>query len=358
MTSQLLHRRDVLACQYHSWHERFRDVAIRSVLVPLDEDMVAYLHADSVFLPDDATVAQPVANTENDMDGWDAADGAAQTRGDGSSDDENAARLPATLDAWRARVDEIIGEQLEGEAFPKLNWSAPLDADWIAPNSTMLCRNADEVLLLLKSSDFVGHDLSHAFDDCEDDGPAAPEEHVLVLKQFYTGWKRAYEFRCFVRDGVLVAISQRHADQFFAGLAAETERIRDAIVDFFNEVVQERGGPATHYVMDVYLIAPRLTCRVVDFNPWAYKTKPALFTWDELRHETLTDEEDDPMIRVHEHDVGIQRSDKVFNRVPYEAVDLQNAGAIEKFAAMMRDGKVDQSDSSSEEEEEEEENAQ
>ena len=68
-------------------------------------------------------------------------------------------------------------------------------------NSTC-CTNADEVVLLLKSSDRVADDICHAFDACPA-WPAEPVQHVLVLKKQYD-LRPEREFRCFVRGQQLM----------------------------------------------------------------------------------------------------------------------------------------------------------
>ena len=67
------------------------------------------------------------------------------------------------------------------------------------------CTTVDDVYLLLKSSDFVTHDLDHAYDDCEDaaQGEARSSEYQLVLKKWFA-MPKSHEFRCFVRDRRLI----------------------------------------------------------------------------------------------------------------------------------------------------------
>jgi len=54
---------------------------------------------------------------------------------------------------------EII-EDFDGAVFPKLNWSSPKDATWISTTGTLKCETVSEIFLLLKSSDYITHDLS------------------------------------------------------------------------------------------------------------------------------------------------------------------------------------------------------
>lgn len=48
------------------------------------------------------------------------------------------------------------------------------DAAWMLPGSTVKCQSPADIYLLLKSSDFITHDLDHAFDDCVDFIPSPP----------------------------------------------------------------------------------------------------------------------------------------------------------------------------------------
>lgn len=70
------------------------------------------------------------------------------------------------------------------------------------------CTTVDDVYLLLKSSDFVTHDLDHAYDDCADAdlGDVRSPEYQLVLKKWFA-MPRSHEFRCFVRGRRLIGRS-------------------------------------------------------------------------------------------------------------------------------------------------------
>lgn len=76
------------------------------------------------------------------------------------------------------------------------------DAIWITASNSINCTTADEVLLLLKSSDRAAHDICNAFDGCSDK-PQQEIPHVLVLKKYYD-LKPEREFRCFVQGHDLV----------------------------------------------------------------------------------------------------------------------------------------------------------
>ena len=69
------------------------------------------------------------------------------------------------------------------------------------------CRAPSDVYLLLKASDFVMHDLDHAYDGCVDAPAKADRSDIcLILKQWFE-MPRSNEFRCFVRQRRLIGPS-------------------------------------------------------------------------------------------------------------------------------------------------------
>lgn len=90
------------------------------------------------------------------------------------------------------------------------------DSSWVIP--TLRCTSPADVYLLLKSSDFVLHDLDPelAFEGCTptptanstlstmDEQSVMPSHQLeLVLKKWYS-MDRGREFRCFVRNEILL----------------------------------------------------------------------------------------------------------------------------------------------------------
>ena len=78
------------------------------------------------------------------------------------------------------------------------------DATWVTASNSIKCTNADEVLLLLKSSDRVAHDICNAFDSCGGQ-PQQDVPYTLVLKKYYD-LKPEREFRCFVQGHDLIGM--------------------------------------------------------------------------------------------------------------------------------------------------------
>jgi hypothetical protein len=212
-------------------------------------------------------------------------------------------------------------EQLGGAVIPKLNWSAPKDASWMNQGS-LKCETPGDVYLLLKSSDFILHDVLHALDDVlvqpTDDSSTtnttteSRNEYPaleLVLRK-WCNLHSSMEFRCFVYDrqlsksrsggccclaqGMLyvvrfcltflllqkVAISQRNHTLHFPHLADRYDDILLLIQEFLNNVVVCQF-PLSKFVLDVYL-DQQARIWILDFNVWGRQTDALLFDWDEL----------------------------------------------------------------------------
>uniref|UniRef100_A0A2K6TA16 Translation initiation factor eIF2 assembly protein n=1 Tax=Saimiri boliviensis boliviensis TaxID=39432 RepID=A0A2K6TA16_SAIBB len=247
----------VLHCQFSAWYPLFRGVTIKSVILPLPQNVKDYLLDDGTLV----------------VSGW--------------SDDENTATLTAPeFPEFDTKVQEAINS-LGGSVFPKLNWSAPRDAYWIAMNSSLKCQSLSDIFLLFKSSDFITRDFTQPFIHCTDDSPDPFIEYELVLRKWCELIPGA-EFRCFVKENKLIVVFDIYRDS--------------------------RGK--------VWLI---------DFNPFGEVTDSLLFTWEELTSENNLNGDfseadaqgqDSPAFRCTNSEVTVQPSPYLSYRLPKDFVDL------------------------------------
>jgi hypothetical protein len=59
------------------------------------------------------------------------------------------------------------------------------------------------------------------------------------------------------------------------------DKLRDTIQDFFDTKLRDTF-PDPNFTFDVYVPPPHDRVWVVDFNPWAVRTDPLIFSWMEL----------------------------------------------------------------------------
>ncbi|EXJ87601.1 cell division cycle protein 123 [Capronia epimyces CBS 606.96] len=263
----------ILNCSFHSWHPLFRPLTPKARLIPLSPPFLEYLRADGILLPPD--------NSPNDADS-------------GFEDEEEEDPSEPWSDIHE-RIRSTIYE-LGGKVVPKLNWSAPKDATWMATTNDMECRTPNDIYLLLKSSDFVTHDLEQAFDGCIDQ--AEIPYHLVLRKSF--NLNPSLEFRCFVRKRKLIAISQREMN-YFEFLFELRQSFKAKIQDFLERL---SDFPDANFVFDVYIPPPHDRVWLIDINPWAPRTDPLLFSWLEILQipEPEKDTIFDPEFRLVQRD--------------------------------------------------------
>ncbi|KAK5137059.1 hypothetical protein LTR08_001068 [Meristemomyces frigidus] len=267
----------ILNCSYHTWHPKYRAITPKSRTIPLPQPFVDYLRADGIVLPDE----------DDERAAWDSDSGIFSATDDPNAarDDDDEDEEEDVADEWREthdRVRSVIAD-LGGKVMPKLNWSAPKDATWINATNSMECRTPNDIYLLLKSSDFVTHDLEHAFDDCVDspDSTLSQDDipyHLVLRKHFQMN--PSVEFRCFARGRKLLCMCQRDLNHFDFLLNMES-KLQSLIQQFFHVRLRDTF-PDENFTFDVYVPAPYNKVWLVDVNPWAPRTDPLLFSWLEI----------------------------------------------------------------------------
>lgn len=280
-----LKKSHILNCSFNSWHPGYKAITPKARLIPLTTPFLEYLRKDGIILPHEhPTVPRP--------DGSNADSGVYSDDGADDDDDDDDDEDPAA--EWRDLHDTISATifELGDRVLPKLNWSAPKDATWINASGTMECQTAEDVYLLLKSSNFITHDLEHAFDGCvdADKKDLADVPYVLVLRKHFQ-LNPSLEFRCFVRGRKLIGICQREQN-YFAFLAGMKDQLRGAIVDFFNIHLRDTFAEE-NFTFDVYVPPPHNRVWLMDINPWDLRTDPLLFSWLELLNMEAVDSDDD-----------------------------------------------------------------
>lgn len=293
---------------------RYRTACIRSRIIKLPPDFIEYIREDGIILSSDGN-----ASTEDDEDDWEPTSTAfsrpspEESEEDSDSDETEPTppRLPPDqrFPELHQTIKDTIKE-LGGEVAPKLNWSSPKDAAWISPHqNTIKCTIPDDIYLLLKSSNFITHDLDHAFEGTVATASSARPssastsglgfQPVLVLRAFFNP-QTAQEFRCFVKQRSLIAITQRDLSHYDF-----LQKYRSVIIDRIEDLFESKlrfTFPDGNFCFDVYI--PEVTrdpfdsdrdsdgeedpdktlgrARLIDINPWSPKTDTLLFDWSEL----------------------------------------------------------------------------
>ncbi|KAJ7601078.1 D123-domain-containing protein [Mycena floridula] len=321
----------ILAFQFGSWYPKFSSISIKSkTITPLSKQFRDYLDADSIFVPEGSEDVPAESSLSDDEDD--------------EPDSPTAPKFafPELDEQIRACVKEY------GAVFPKLNFSSPKDASWVlAAGSPLKCTSPADVYLLLKSSDFVNHDLSidTVFDGCEPEESEVQYDLQLVLRKWYE-IDRSRELRCFVRQHRLLGISQRDTNYYDFLNDSETKTsILTAVMEFWENKIREKWDANEDYVFDILLTRDLSRAHVVDFNPYSPRTDPLLFTYEELLEIFLGPVDTPAEFRVIDSRAHALANSNApahqHNMIPFEALSIGNGRSIDEFADQWRDGLLD-----------------
>jgi gamma-glutamylcyclotransferase (GGCT)/AIG2-like uncharacterized protein YtfP len=139
---------------------------------------------------------------------------------------------------------------------------------------TLLVESADEAMALLLSSERV-------FSDCRD-WLSFGEPEQIVLREWDPRLRLEFEFRAFIHDNVITAISQYDHYCVYPSLAGREKGIEEAIKEF-HSTMHDSVGVAS-YCADFACI-PVEGCdgyevTLVEISPFLPCTGPAMFHWD------------------------------------------------------------------------------
>ncbi|BGP32516.1 hypothetical protein JCM10296v2_004297 [Rhodotorula toruloides] len=342
-----LHTADILACQFSHWYPLFRRIGPKATVIrpiPDEDDFVEYLESDRLFLPEGSGPMGLSELSDSDSD-----DESPASSTDGADDRPRPSprqrqRRQFSFPHLDAEIRSALS-RYDGAVFPKLNWSSPQDAAWMLPGQNLKCQTPADVYLLLKSSDFISHDLDRAFDDCVDyDRALSLEGSSLDQRRGRRGWSfelvlkkwfdmpRSQEWRCFVRENRLLAISQR--DTTFYGFLQGDEvkaNLRTQISDFWAREIRDKA-PLSSYIFDLYLTRDSSRLFLIDLNPFSPRTDTLLFPPSHLLSLHQSPSPSLPELRVVESEKGGGLPRYAHNRYPRDVVELSEGQSVAEFA--------------------------
>ncbi|CAM2708411.1 unnamed protein product [Rotaria socialis] len=299
--------------------------SIKSVILNLTDDVLEYLRSDEFYLPMSANEAmdnmrQINAETSDEDDPWP----------DEDTCDDTTKKI--SFPELEQNIKNVLDEY--NAVFPKLNWSSAKDARWMISDSRLKCMNLADIFLLLKSSDFIAHDLCEPFKFCYDatDDYLPIIQYVLVLRE-WSALQPSKEFRCFVKNNQIVAISQRDSENYYEFIGATADQIVSNIVAFFHNNIQNKF-PSTDFVIDIYRKDSN-KLYIIDFNPWGPMTDSLLFDWPDLVNLSLQNNNDEPEFRYVNSQHGIKPNSYTQYAMPKDIADISRERDINKLVDVL-----------------------
>ncbi|MFS7921094.1 putative Cell division cycle protein [Helianthus anomalus] len=136
--------------------------------------------------------------------------------------------------------------------------------------------------------------------------------------------------RVFIRNDVLVGISQREVTTFYPILTKKKHDLEKVIDEFYTgkssaTIIGSSGFESESYTLDVY-VRKDMKVKLFDFNPWCEVTLPLLFTWAELESKQLMRE---PEFRIVESRCRVRPGLKT--AVPYDILDTSEGSVWDRL---------------------------
>ncbi|XP_043253438.1 cell division cycle protein 123 homolog isoform X2 [Colletes gigas] len=280
-------------CSFLSWYPQFRKHSLEATILHIPNEVVKYLQHDAFILPFEARTH--------------GLESAKWTDGSPVVDEEPQLELEPMFQGFSRKIQDIIDDY--GAVFIKCNWSSPSDATWVVPTKTLKCKTLEDIYLLLKSSDRIMDDLNNVR-NYENRG--IPLKACLVLKK-WQDINPCTEFRCFVIENELTAISQRDISQYHSYNESEKYNIQTDIESLFMERIKDRFL-LNNYSFDVVRNKKNETM-IVDFGTLDESaTDGTLFTYEELQNKI----NDTPEFRFIGEEIGIQPKSSNYCCIPQE----------------------------------------
>ncbi|XP_055380916.1 cell division cycle protein 123 homolog [Condylostylus longicornis] len=289
-------------CSFKSWYKKFEKITIPSICIHIPKDVLEYFRDELVILPKECYTSIVEEDSE-----W-----------DNEINEDNTPEYPEFSNNIRNAIKE-----LDGSVFLKTNWHCPKDAFWITAGQTLKVKDIIDAYQLIKASSIIKRDLNFWYLDNQNN--QSTRDFYLILRK----WMDIHpgtEFRCFVRNNKLIAISPRDWPQFHKHIIQQKHEIVNDILSLFKEKIQYQF-PLDDYCFDV-VRQRKDNVILLDFSTFEENFTDALaFDWEFLKSEEIIAEENEaglPEFRYLNSDCGIQPHSRNNYAIPQDIIDMFN----------------------------------
>lgn len=191
---------------------------------------------------------------------------------------------PSLLDTYRSILKNDAG----------LNANEQMVAMTDAQMKFLLCLDSDQVMNLLLSSERVYSDLLLAL-DCHAADPNDYWNTSVILREWQPALRQDMEFRVFVANGKVSAISQYNNYCQFDSLTSlskeELQNLSDRIIDYVSHLhpIIDKNS----YILDIAVINENIA--VIELNPFDNTTGSCLYSW-KTDHDLLHGLKDEKVV--------------------------------------------------------------
>lgn len=279
------HQNVVQGVNIEEWEENLKDITFQTRYLPLTvEEATAFLHitecynSKSIIKPtptadDSALIQQVTSKLQAIIDkepGWKEKGVFVKTSSRSAKD--AAIAHEKLVSCYREHCRKI--------SSPPYPINDRLKSLLHSATRMLLCEDAKAAISMLTQSERIEQDMRLALEVYERN--KSWNEHLVVRE--WHDIDVGQEWRCFIYNRKVTAITQYNCVPFFADLVENKDYLENTIVKFLNEVVLPKlpESKFKDMIIDVALtgdIYNKPTVWVIELNPYLWSTGAALFNW-------------------------------------------------------------------------------
>jgi hypothetical protein len=168
------------------------------------------------------------------------------------------------------------------------------DMCWIAFarafEQSLQCKSGKEALNIILSSDRAKEDITNAieFEELNDEESLEFKNKInykwdlkLILRRWINGINGTMEFRCFVKENIMTAITQYNHPFFIEELQSDIFclELKTKIYDFWNREIRDLLKQKKNYVIDFAILDTDSSVFFIELNPYRDSCGTGMFHW-------------------------------------------------------------------------------
>jgi hypothetical protein len=165
----------------------------------------------------------------------------------------------------------------------ELVYELPKNEDYIENQKINLIIESENEAYCLSNADDLFEAFFHSFRSHADLTLSLRNQENyqmdIVLREWNSKVKPQHEFRCFVFNNQMNAITQYFFAGYYQEILENKEKIENQIQTFFKDEIQGKLKELKNYVIDFAVIPENGITLVIELNPFTETTGTNLFSW-------------------------------------------------------------------------------
>ena len=148
------------------------------------------------------------------------------------------------------------------------------------------------------------------------------KEEKIIIRKFYKEIEPEFEFRAFVKDNKLTALTQYFKSCYNPFIKENKKKILNSIEDKLQEVIKKLNTKENFVVDFVYPKKEGEEVKVIELNPFSNQTNAGLFSWRDEEEKKILNGELEFEFRIQENPISKDEMRKMLSQDIREMIEL------------------------------------